>query len=98
MTDPSPIDPRRVEKSPEDMAASAAAPASATEVSSVTLESANGSVITVVMITDPLKTPTTLTLDVSTMLRRAHKLLMKLVMWLSSLKKSFISMAKWVVN
>jgi len=51
-------------------------------------------VIAVTMSVDPLKTPTTLTLEVSTMLRRAQRLLMKLVMELLLEKKVLISMAK----
>lgn len=54
--------------------------------------------ITVVTVVDPECTPTTLTLEVSTMFNRAHKLLMKLVMMLVLLKKSLMFMAKWVVN
>ena len=54
--------------------------------------------ITVVTVVDPECTPTTLTLDVSTIFSRAHKLLMKLVMTLVLLKKSLTFMAKWVVN
>lgn len=47
---------------------------------------------------DPLTTPTTLTLLVSTMLSNAHRLLMKFVTVLSLLKKSLISIWKWVVS
>ena len=54
--------------------------------------------ITVVTVVDPECTPTTLTLDVSTMFNNAHKLLIKLVMILVLLKKSLTFMAKWVVN
>jgi len=51
-------------------------------------------VMTVVTETDPLCTPTTLTLDVSTMFNRAHKLLMKLVMLLLLRKNSLMFIAK----
>ena len=55
-------------------------------------------VTTAVTVVEPLKTPTTLTRDVSTMLRRAHRLLMKLVIVLLLLKKLLISVEKWVVS
>lgn len=53
---------------------------------------------TAVTAVDPLCTPTTLTLDVSTMLRRAHRLLMKLVTLVLLAKKSLIFISKWVVS
>ena len=51
-------------------------------------------VITEVTIVDPLCTPTTLTLDVSTILRSAQRLLMKLVTLELLRKKSLALMAK----
>jgi hypothetical protein len=51
-------------------------------------------VIAVVIVVDPLNTPTILTLEVSRMLRRAHRLLMKLVVEELLLKKSLILIAK----
>lgn len=47
--------------------------------------------------TDPVYTPTTLTLDVSVILSRAHRLLIKLLRW-SPEKKVLMSTAKWVVR
>lgn len=55
-------------------------------------------VMDVTMLVDPECTPTTLTLDVSTMLSKAQRLLMKLVRVLLLLKKSVMFMAKWVVS
>lgn len=51
-------------------------------------------VMAAVTVVDPLNTPTTFTREVSTMLRSAHRLLMKLVMEEELLKKSSISMEK----
>lgn len=51
-------------------------------------------VMAVVIVVEPLNTPTTLTLEVSTMLSSAHRLLMKLVIEEELLKKSSISMEK----
>jgi len=51
-------------------------------------------VIAVVIVVDPLNTPTILTLEVSRMLRRAHKLLMKFVVEELLLKKSLMLIAK----
>lgn len=51
-------------------------------------------VMAVVTVVEPLNTPTTLTREVSTMLRSAQRLLIKLVMELLLLKKSSISMEK----
>ena len=55
-------------------------------------------VIAVVIVVDPLNTPTILTLEVSRMLRRAQRLLMKLVVEVLLLKKSLMLIAKWVVS
>ena len=55
-------------------------------------------VIVVVMVVDPLNTPTTLTLEVSTILRKVQRLLMKLVDEVLLLKKLLMFMLKWVVS
>lgn len=68
------------------------------KLGSVEFVGSTGGVIARTIIVDPLKTPTTLTLEVSTILRSAHMLLIKLVMALLLLKKSLISMEKCVVN
>lgn len=64
---------------------------------SVEVEFVEG-VIAVMMVVDPLNTPTILTLEVSRMLSRAHRLLMKLVVEVLLLKKSFMFIAKCVVS
>jgi predicted phosphoribosyltransferase len=56
-----------------------------------------GVMLTVTLV-DPLKTPTTLTLEVSLIFNNAQRLLMKLVSTPALLKKSLISIAKWVVS
>lgn len=55
-------------------------------------------VMLVTIVVDPLNTPTILTLEVSRMLSRAHRLLRKLVLELLLLKKSLILIAKCVVS
>ena len=55
-------------------------------------------VMLVTIVVEPLNTPTILTLEVSRMLSKAHKLLMKLVFVLLLLKKSLMLIAKWVVS
>lgn len=52
------------------------------------------SVIVEITVVDPLKTPTILTLKVSTMFKSAQRLLMKLVVEELLLKKSLIFIAK----
>ena len=88
--------PMEVPKAPEPTIVDRAAAAAGTEVSLLLLLVEG--VMTAVTVVEPLKTPTTLTLEVSWMLRRAHRLLMKLVMVLFELKKSLMFMAKWVVS
>lgn len=55
-------------------------------------------VMTTVMAIDPLNTPTTLTREMSVILKRAHRLLRKVVTALLLLKKELMSVEKWVVS
>jgi len=54
--------------------------------------------MTDVTVVEPLNIPTIFIIEVSTMLSKAAKLLMKLVVELALLQNWLMSIAKWVVN